>query len=127
MATVSGDGPTIDVSRSIPLMGYESAKGLAERLGGSGKIVMLHGINSDGGDWRTVIDTIGTGYRFIAFDLLGFGGSPKPLDIDYSADEHALVIENTLVDLGIDDRFLLVVLETAPADRVRPQHAKVSR
>jgi pimeloyl-ACP methyl ester carboxylesterase/uncharacterized membrane protein HdeD (DUF308 family) len=71
-------------------------------------IVMLHGINSDGGDWRTVIDTIGPGYRFIAFDLLGFGESPKPLDIDYSADEHALVLENTLADLGVDDPFLLV-------------------
>lgn len=71
-------------------------------------IVMLHGINSDGGDWRTVIDTIGPGYRFVAFDLLGFGESPKPLDIDYSADDHALVIENTLQDLGIDDPFLLV-------------------
>jgi len=71
-------------------------------------VVMLHGINSDGGDWRTVIDTIGPGYRFVAFDLLGFGQSPKPLDIDYSADEHALVIENTLRDLGVDDQFLLV-------------------
>lgn len=70
-------------------------------------IVMLHGINSDGGDWRTVIDTIGPGYRFVAFDLLGFGKSPKPLDIDYCADEHALVIENTLQDLGVDDQFLL--------------------
>jgi len=70
-------------------------------------IVMLHGINSDGGDWRTVIDTIGPGYRFIAFDLLGFGESPKPLDIEYSADEHALVIENTLQELGVDDPFLL--------------------
>ena len=70
-------------------------------------IVMLHGINSDGGDWRTVIDTIGPGYRFVSFDLLGFGESPKPLDIDYSADEHALVIENTLQDLGVDDQFLL--------------------
>ncbi len=70
-------------------------------------IVMLHGINSDGGDWRTVIDTIGPGYRFIAFDLLGFGASPKPLDIEYTADEHALVIENTLQDLGVDDPFLL--------------------
>ncbi len=68
---------------------------------------MLHGINSDGGDWRTVIDTIGPGYRFISFDLLGFGKSPKPLDIDYSADEHALVIENTLQDMGVDDQFLL--------------------
>ena len=76
---------------------------------GSGPaIVMLHGINSDGGDWRTVIDTIGPGYRFVAFDLLGFGASPKPLDIDYSADEHALVVENTLQDIGVDDPFLLV-------------------
>lgn len=71
-------------------------------------IVMLHGINSDGGDWRVVMDTIGPGYRFVAFDLLGFGSSPKPLDIDYTADEHALVIENTLIDLGVDDPFLLV-------------------
>jgi ribose transport system substrate-binding protein len=44
MATVSGDGPTVDVSRNIPLQGYESAKGLAERLGGTGKVVLLHGI-----------------------------------------------------------------------------------
>lgn len=44
MATVAGDGPTVDVSRNIPLQGYEAAKGLAERLNGQGKIVMLHGI-----------------------------------------------------------------------------------
>ena len=44
MATVAGDGPTVDVSRNIPLQGYESAKGLAEKLGGQGKVVMLHGI-----------------------------------------------------------------------------------
>lgn len=76
---------------------------------GSGPVmVLLHGINSDGTDWRTVIDTIGPGYRFIAFDLLGFGESPKPLDIDYSADDHALVLENSLRDLGVDEPFLLV-------------------
>jgi ribose transport system substrate-binding protein len=44
MATVSGDGPTVDVSRNIPQQGYDSAKALAERLGGTGKIVLLHGI-----------------------------------------------------------------------------------
>lgn len=44
MATVAGDAPTVDVTRNIPLMGYESAKQLAEMLGGSGKVVMLHGI-----------------------------------------------------------------------------------
>lgn len=44
MATVAGDGPTLDISRNIPLQGYESAKGLAERLEGKGNIVLLHGI-----------------------------------------------------------------------------------
>jgi ribose transport system substrate-binding protein len=44
MATVSGDGPTVDVSRNIPLMGYESAKQLAEMLDGEGNVVLLHGI-----------------------------------------------------------------------------------
>jgi ribose transport system substrate-binding protein len=44
MATVAGDGPTVDVSRNIPMQGYQSAKGLADKLGGTGKIVMLHGI-----------------------------------------------------------------------------------
>lgn len=71
-------------------------------------IVLLHGINSDATDWRVVIDRIGPGYRCIAPDVLGFGESPKPTDIDYTADEHALVLENTLRDLGVCDPFLLV-------------------
>lgn len=44
MATVAGEGPTLDVSRNLPMMGYESAKALAEKLHGKGNVVMLHGI-----------------------------------------------------------------------------------
>jgi pimeloyl-ACP methyl ester carboxylesterase/uncharacterized membrane protein HdeD (DUF308 family) len=76
---------------------------------GSGPvIVLLHGINSDATDWRPVIDLIGPGYRCIAPDVLGFGESPKPLDIDYTADEHVEVLEATLAELGISERFVLV-------------------
>ncbi|TLM98115.1 MAG: alpha/beta fold hydrolase, partial [Actinobacteria bacterium] len=71
-------------------------------------MVLLHGINSDAQDWRPVIDRIGTDYRIIAPDVLGFGESEKPTDINYTADEHALVLENTLKDLGVVDPFLLV-------------------
>ncbi len=71
-------------------------------------IVLLHGINSDASSWRTVIDTIGPGYRVIAPDLLGFGESPKPTDLDYTADEHVAVLAATLDDLGVTERFLLV-------------------
>jgi len=44
MATVAGEGPTADVSRDLPMMGYESAKALAEKLNGNGNVVLLHGI-----------------------------------------------------------------------------------
>jgi ABC-type sugar transport system substrate-binding protein len=44
MATVAGEGPTADVSRNLPVMGYESAKALADKLDGKGNVVLLHGI-----------------------------------------------------------------------------------
>ena len=44
MAGVETDAFTAEVSRDIPLMGYDTAKQVAEELGGRGKIVMLHGI-----------------------------------------------------------------------------------
>jgi pimeloyl-ACP methyl ester carboxylesterase/uncharacterized membrane protein HdeD (DUF308 family) len=70
-------------------------------------IVLLHGINSNGGDLRPLIDHLGKGYRIIAPDLLGFGESPKPLDIEYSTDDNVQVLDATLTDLGITGRFLL--------------------
>jgi pimeloyl-ACP methyl ester carboxylesterase/uncharacterized membrane protein HdeD (DUF308 family) len=76
---------------------------------GSGPIiVLLHGINSDGGDWRKVIDIIGPEHRCIAVDLLGFGESPKPADIEYTADDHTAALDATLETIGVDKPFLLV-------------------
>lgn len=71
-------------------------------------IVLLHGINADAEDWRVVIDTIGPSYRCIAVDLLGFGESPKPSDLEYSADDHTESLDATLSGLGVDEPFLLV-------------------
>jgi ribose transport system substrate-binding protein len=44
MAGVETDSFTAEVSRDIPWMGYDTAKQMAEELGGQGKVVMLHGI-----------------------------------------------------------------------------------
>lgn len=44
MAGVDSDNYTAEVSRNIPDMGFQSAKAVAEKLGGQGKVVMLHGI-----------------------------------------------------------------------------------
>ena len=38
----------------------------------------------------------------------GYGNSPKPLDIEYTVDDHADAIDYTLTDIGIDEPFTLV-------------------
>jgi len=70
--------------------------------------VLLHGINSTGHDWDTVVTAMGFDRRCIALDELGYGNSPKPLDIDYTVDDHADAIAYTLDELGIDEPFTLV-------------------
>lgn len=70
--------------------------------------VLLHGINSTGHDWDTVVTAMGFDRHCIALDELGYGNSPKPLDIDYTVDDHADAIAYTLDELGIDEPFTLV-------------------
>ena len=44
MAGVESLEYTAEVSRNIPAMGYASMKALIDEMGGSGKVVLLHGI-----------------------------------------------------------------------------------
>lgn len=44
MAGVESPDYTAEVSRNIPAMGYASMKALIDKLGGEGKVVLLHGI-----------------------------------------------------------------------------------
>ncbi len=44
MAGAETDQFTAEVSAEMPRMGYDSAKAVAEELGGAGKVVMIHGI-----------------------------------------------------------------------------------
>lgn len=71
-------------------------------------IVLLHGINSTADDMRPLVELLRPDYRVIAPDLLGFGDSPKPLDIDYTTDEHVQVLAATLADLDLPGRFLML-------------------
>lgn len=95
----SGDAPATDVAQLRLNVRIDEGQGPV--------IVLLHGINSNADDLRPVIDRLGTGYRVIAPDLLGFGDSPKPVDIEYSTDQNVQVLHATLNDLGITGRFLL--------------------
>ena len=90
-----------------PAGDYELAVRIDTRTDGP-IVVLLHGLNSDATDWQPVIDDFPMDYRIIAVDLMGYGESPKPVDIDYSCADHVAAIHNTLAKLDLADQFLLV-------------------
>ena len=56
-------------------------------------VVLLHGIGVSHRVWRFVVQLLaGQPYRILAFDLLGFGDSPKPDWLSYTVDDHARAI-----------------------------------
>lgn len=56
-------------------------------------IVLLHGIGRTGNVWRNVMEQLAPlPLRVIAFDLLGFGGSPKPDWAKYDVNDHARAV-----------------------------------
>lgn len=59
------------------------------RVAGAGPpLVLLHGLASSSRYWLPHLDRLGSSYRVIAPDLLGFGRSPKPEGATYTAEEH---------------------------------------
>ena len=65
---------------------------------GSGTpVILLHGIGSSGNAWRRLVEELSLdSCRVVAFDLLGFGQSPKPDWPDYSVDDHARAVIATM-------------------------------
>ena len=58
-------------------------------------IILLHGIASSSKVWRPLIRQLQDqkfAYRVVAYDLLGFGKSPKPTNIDYNVDDQATAV-----------------------------------
>jgi len=74
---------------------------------GNGEVlVLIHGFPTCSLDWIKIWQPLSKHYRLIAFDLLGFGRSSKPL-IKYTISRQADMIESLLHKLGVD-RFALV-------------------
>ena len=56
-------------------------------------VVLLHGLGRTGADWQPVVEGLGYfPFRIVAFDLLGFGKSPKPAWLEYDIDDHARAV-----------------------------------
>lgn len=72
-------------------------------------IVYLHGINGNGQSITKVVDRLKmSGRRVIAPDMLGYGLSPKPLNINYTIDDHVDAHHNTLTKLKLKKPFILI-------------------
>ncbi len=65
---------------------------------GSGQlVVLLHGIGRNGQTWQYLSEALADQpVRIVAFDLLGFGESPKPDWLDYTVDDHVAAVVHSI-------------------------------
>lgn len=77
---------------------------IAAEVEGNGKtVILLHGIPGVGAIWQEVSRLLRTRYRVVVPDLVGFGQSARPDDIQALwADSQAAAVLALMDDLGID-------------------------
>jgi pimeloyl-ACP methyl ester carboxylesterase len=72
-------------------------------------VILLHGIGRTGQVWQHVVYLLqARGRRLIAFDLLGFGASPKPRWPRYDSDDHARAVIISIERLRLGEPAVLV-------------------
>ncbi len=78
-------------------------------IGHGTPVVCLHGIGSSGLAWQRVCRQLGDiPCRVVAFDLLGFGSSPKPEWMQYTVEDHARSVIAGLERLHLREPIVLV-------------------
>jgi pimeloyl-ACP methyl ester carboxylesterase len=77
--------------------------------GGNGTpVLLIHAFPLHSGQWESQIEALSDRYRFIAPDLMGFGGSDAPGDAAlYTMDSYADDAAAVLDELGIDKAVLV--------------------
>lgn len=93
----------LDIPRFLRVS-YDNAKKQPDTT-----VVLLHGIGSRGDMWHGLSQRLAPyNIRVVAFDLLGFGDSPKPRHASYSLRQHARAVSMSLLRAGIFGRVVLV-------------------
>jgi pimeloyl-ACP methyl ester carboxylesterase len=73
-----------------------------ERIGGSGEaLLLIHGFPTASWDWSALWPGLCAHFQVIAFDMMGFGFSSKPLRFDYSILNQANLCEAVLGRHGV--------------------------
>jgi len=107
--------PTNELSTACPFESrYANVNGLrmhyVEAGTGEPAVLLLHGIPTHAYLWRNVIPHVSPVARTIALDLVGFGKTDKPTDIDYDLPTYAAFLRAAIEALGIK-RVVLVAMD----------------
>ena len=74
-------------------------------------ILFIHGLGSSADRWLDIPDALSMYYHTIAVDLIGFGGSDKPTDVNYTIDKFSEFILEFIDKIGLSgyDRKITLV------------------
>jgi pimeloyl-ACP methyl ester carboxylesterase len=99
---------TILLSNSIKMRYLESNQGghISDR-----HILFIHGLGSSADRWLDIPDALSMYYHTIAVDLIGFGRSDKPKDLNYTIEKFSQFLSEFIEKIGLsgDDRKITLV------------------
>jgi 2-hydroxy-6-oxonona-2,4-dienedioate hydrolase len=99
---------TILLSNSIKMRYLESNQGghISDR-----HILFIHGLGSSADRWLDIPDALSIYYHTIAVDLIGFGRSDKPKDLNYTIEKFSQFLSEFIEKIGLsgDDRKITLV------------------
>ena len=74
-------------------------------------VLFIHGLGSSADRWLDIPDALSMYYHTIAIDLIGFGESDKPSDVNYTIDKFSEFILEFIEKIGIsgDDKKITLV------------------
>lgn len=99
---------TILLNNNIKMRYLESKQGgrISDR-----HILFIHGLGSSADRWLDIPDALSIYYHTIAVDLIGFGRSDKPTDLNYTIEKFSEFILEFIEKIGLssDDRKITLV------------------
>lgn len=81
-----------------------------QRSGSGPQLILVHGVAGSLRIWDPVATVLEPNFEVIRLDLLGYGHSPKPSDMDYSPQVHVEAVRSTLAHYDIHPPYNLVGL-----------------
>ncbi|MGE5706596.1 MAG: alpha/beta fold hydrolase [Nitrososphaerales archaeon] len=72
-------------------------------------LLFIHGLGSSSERWLDIPEALSRYFHTIAVDLIGFGGSDKPQNINYSIETFKKFIIDFISTVGLDDKKICLI------------------